>query len=128
MKVIDILNARDSLVKLIKVKFTDFKTTTNVYKLVKKVDATFDMIQKEQEKIIDIYVDKDNQGNTVIQNGNYSFKSSENRDKFLQEINALRDEEVQDIEKLQIKLIDISNGPDLSAEDMLKLDPIIEWV
>lgn len=127
MKVIDILNARDSLVKLIKVKFTDFKTTSNVYKLVKQVDATFDMIQKEQEKIIDIYADKNADGKPSIENGNYCFSNSENREKFLNEINALRNEEVADIKKLTIKLNTIQNASDLSAEDMIKLDPIIEW-
>lgn len=128
MKVIDILNARDSLVKLIKVRFTDFKTTSGVYKLAKKVDATFDMVQKEQDKIIDIYVEKDEKGNPVIQNGNYCFKSAENKDNFLSDITKLRNEEVQDIEKLQIKISSVQVATDISTEDMLKLDPVIDWV
>lgn len=128
MKVIDILNARDSLVKLIKVRFTDFKTTSNVYKLAKKVDATFDMVQKEQEKIIDIYVDKTAEGSPVIVNGNYSFSSAENRDKFLTDINKLRNEEVTDIEKITISMDSIQVATDFSTEDMLKLDSIIDWV
>lgn len=128
MKVIDILNARDSLVKLIKVRFTDFKTTSNVYKLAKKVDATFDMVQKEQEKIIDIYVDKTAEGSPVIVNGNYSFAFAENRDKFLTDINKLRNEEVTDIEKIAISMDSIQVATDFSTEDMLKLDSIIDWV
>ncbi len=128
MKVIDILNARDSLVKLIKVRFSDFKTTSNVYKLAKKVDAVFDMVQQEQDKIIDIYVKKDENGNPVTVNGNYHFENTEQRDKFLLDINKLRNEEVSDIEKITIKIDTIQAASDLSSEDMLKLDTVVDWV
>ena len=128
MKVIDILVARDSLVKLIKVRFTDFKTTSAVYKLVKKVDSVTDMVQTEQKKIIDIYADKDEKGNLVVQNGNYIFSKPENNAKCVEEMNKLRNEEVTDVEKITIKLDSVQNASELSAEDIIKLEPVIDWV
>ena len=128
MKVIDILNARDSLVKLIKVRFIDFKTTIAVYRLTKKVDEVIDMAQKEQDKIIDIYVAKGPDSKPIIENGNFKFESAENRDKFLVDVNNLRNEDISDIEKLTIKLDSIQIATDISPEDILKMELVINWV
>lgn len=128
MKVIDILTARDSLAKLIKVKFTDFKTTVAVYRLAKKVDEVIDMAQKEQDKIIDIYVAKGPDGNPIIENGNFKFETAENRDKFLEDVNNLRNEDIPDIEKLTIKLDSIQAATDISTEDIIKMEHVINWV
>lgn len=128
MKVNDILTARNSLAKLVKVKFTDFKTTISVYKLSKKVDEVLDMVQKEQDKIIDIYVVKNSNGKPLIENGNFKFETKENMDKFLADMNKLRSEEVTDIEKLAINLDTIQSGADITTEDIILMEPLISWL
>ncbi len=128
MIISDILNAKDSLSKLNKIKFKNFKTISGIYKLTKKINSILELLQQENEKIIDIYTLKDKNGKPLIKDGQYQFESIEKRDSFVTEFNKLRTEEVTDVEKVSININDIQFSTDFSAEDMMKLDPIIEWV
>ena len=85
------------------------------------------MVNKEQEKIIDIYVQKDDSGQIIVKDNQYQFSSVENRDKFVQEINKLRAENITDIEPIELTDNDIQFITDFSVEDMIKLDGLIIW-
>lgn len=127
MIVNQILEARNSLVKLTKAKFSEFKTTYAIYKLAKQVENVYEMVNKEQEKIIDIYVQKDDSGQIIVKDNQYQFSSVENRDKFVQEINKLRAENITDIEPIELTDNDIQFITDFAVEDMIKLDGLIIW-
>lgn len=122
-----ILEARNSLVKLTKAKFSEFKTTYAIYKLAKQAENVYDMVNKEQEKIIDIYVQKDDSGQIIVKDNQYQFSSVEKRDKFVQEINKLRAENITDIEPIELTDNDIQFITDFAVEDMIKLDGLIIW-
>lgn len=124
----DILNAKDSLIKLNNAKFSEFKIVASVYKLVKKVESIYDMVTKEQNKIIDIYVQKQENGQLVIKDNQYQFENEEKKNSFITEMNKLRFTEVDDISKITIPTDSIQYILDFSSEDMVRLEPLIEWV
>lgn len=124
----DILNAKDSLIKLNNAKFSEFKIVASIYKLVKKVDSIFDMVTKEQNKIIDIYVQKQENGQLVIKDNQYQFENDEKRNSFIMEMNKLRFTEVDDISKITIPTDSIQILSDFSSEDMVRLEPFVEWI
>lgn len=124
----DILNAKDSLIKLNNAKFSEFKIVASVYKLVKKVESIFDMVTKEQNKIIDIYVQKQEDGQLVIKDNQYQFENDEKRNGFIMEMNKLRSTEVDDISKITIPTDSIQILSDFSSEDMVRLEPLVEWI
>lgn len=124
----DILNAKDSLIKLNNAKFSEFKIVASVYKLVKKVESIFDMVTKEQNKIIDIYVQKQENGQLVIKDNQYQFENDEKRNGFIMEMNKLRSTEVDDISKITIPTDSIQILSDFSSEDMVRLEPLVEWI
>lgn len=124
----DILNAKDSLIKLNNAKFSEFKIVASVYKLVKKVESILDMVTKEQNKIIDIYVQKQENGQLVIKDNQYQFENDEKRNSFIMEMNKLRFTEVDDISKINIPTDSIQILSDFSSEDMVRLEPLVEWI
>jgi len=128
MTINDILNAKESLTKLNKIKFNNFRTISNIYKLTKKVNSILELLQQENEKIIDIYVLKDSNGKPLIKNNQYQFETVEKKDSFIKESNKLRFEEVSDITKIDININDIQVSLDFSSEDMIKLDSMINWI
>ena len=128
MKIIDILNSRESLAKLNKIKFNDFKVVSSIYKLTKKVNEVLDMVQQEQQKIIDLYVKKDDNGKIVVANNQYQFDNNENRIKFIKDMESLKQSNVDDIQKIDISMSKIQNGAELTGEELIKLEPLINWI
>ena len=127
MKVIDILDAKESLAKLNLVKFSDFKIVSSIYKLTKKVNNVLDMVQQEQKKIIDIYAKKDNNGKTIILNNMYQFEDEEKKNNFIKEMNDLKQQDIDDINKIDISMSKIQYGAELTGEELMKLEPLINW-
>ena len=127
MKVIDILDAKESLAKLNLVKFSDFKIVSSIYKLTKKVNNVLDMVQQEQKKIIDIYAKKDNNGKTIILNNTYQFEDEEKKNNFIREMNDLKQQDIDDINKIDISMSKIQYGAELTGEELMKLEPLINW-
>jgi len=101
---------------------------TKVYKLTKKLNDTMDIYQQEQQKIVDMYVKKDANGKPDILNNMYQFENDENKRKFIVENEKLRFSEVDDVEKIDISISSIDAANDFTSEEMLKLEPIINWV
>lgn len=128
MTINDILAARDSLVKLNYVKFNDFSVTRKVYKLNKQFNSVIELALNEQNKIIDIYTKKDAQGKPIMVNAQYEFEKVEDRTKCFAEIAKLRSSNITDIEKVQIPLSSIELAKDISTQDLLLLECIIDWV
>lgn len=128
MKIIQILNARDSLAKVNKIKFNDFNITIRVFKLTKRVNEILEIVQMEQKRIIEEYVLTDEKGNPVIENSRYKFKNVSDAKQYEEEYAVMLNTEADDLEQIQIPLASVKSATDISSEDLIKLVSLIEWV
>ena len=128
MTIKQILDAKPSLIKLNKIRFSDFKIVSKVYKLSKNIDSALELANAEQDKIIQTYVKKDENGNLVITNNQYQFATEQDRLNFINEIEKLRNQEIEELNKIDIPTEKVQLVNDFSAEDMLLLDSIINWI
>lgn len=128
MTIKQILDAKPSLIKLNKIRFSDFKIVSKVYKLSKNIDSALELANAEQDKIIQTYVKKDGNGNLVIINNQYQFATEQDRLNFINEIEKLRNQEIEELNKIDIPTEKVQLVNDFSAEDMLLLDSIINWI
>lgn len=128
MTIKQILDAKPSLIKLNKIRFSDFKIVSKVYKLSKNIDSALELANAEQDKIIQTYVKKDENGNLVIINNQYQFATEQDRLNFINEIEKLRNQEIEELNKIDIPTEKVQIVNDFSAEDMLLLDSIINWI
>ena len=99
------------------------KVSYAIGKNISKIESELKHYNKEREKIVDKYCEKDEEGNFKIENGNYVIKENEienwNKDmKDLQEI-------VVEIEAHKFN-IDLLNGYDMTASEMMCIDFMIE--
>lgn len=128
MKIIDILNARNSIAMLNRIKFADFKMVSNVYRFTKRINEVLEMHQQEQKKIIDIYVLKDEKGQLVIKNNQYQFADEKVKQKFIEDMNSLALSEVPDLDRIDISLDSVQAAEGFTSEELLKLEPLINWI
>lgn len=129
MKLLEFLNLKDSIELLTKVKFSDFKITLDIYNLSKKTNEMLDLYRQEHSKIVEEYVQKDDNGNIMIDDKRqFMFKNDEDRQKFIDSVSELNNTEITDVNKIDISIEKIQgNNNSLTADVMLKLDPIITW-
>lgn len=129
MKLLEFLNLKDSIELLTKVKFSDFKITLDIYNLSKKTNEMLDLYRQEHSKIVEEYVQKDDNGNVMIDDKRqFMFKNDEDRQKFIDSVSELNNTEITDVNKIDISIEKIQgNNNSLTADVMLKLDPIITW-
>lgn len=128
MKTYEILRIKDLVAKLNTIRFDDFKITTKVYKLTKKINEHIEIINNEQVKIAKEYALVDNEGNLVVNKNQYQFENDEKKQNYLKEMNSIYNASVDDIEKIEIPVESIQNGQLLSAEDMITLEILVNWV
>lgn len=127
MKIIQILNARDSLAKINKIKFDDFNITFKVFKLTKRVNEILEVVKVEQNKLISEYVITDNNGVPEVNGHQYMFKDPDAENKYLEEYKSLLNTSASLIEPIEIPLSSVKSAADISTEDLFKLDPLIKW-
>lgn len=107
MKIVQTLNARDSLAKVNKIKFNDFNITIRVFKLTKRVNEILEIVQMEQKRIIEEYVLTDEKGNPVIENSRYKFKNVSDAKQYEEEYAVMLNTEADDLEQIQIPLASV---------------------
>lgn len=127
MKIVNILDAKESIAKLNKIKFNDFKIVSKIYKLTKEINSVLEMVQQEQNKIIQKYVKKDND-KPVIVGGQYQFDSDENRNNFVKEIAELKNSDADSIVTIDIPVDSIQYMSELTGADMIILEPFVNWI
>lgn len=128
MKIIDILVAKESVAKLNNFKFNDFKIVSNVYKLTKRINEILDLVKAEQQKIVDLYTKKDDNGKPIIENNQYQFETVEDRDNFISEFEKMKQTEVDDISRIDIPIDSVQIATEFTAKEMMQLEPIINWI
>lgn len=128
MTIQDILNSKQSLIKINSIKFSDFKIALRLASFAKKIDTFIDTFQEEQKKVVKLYAKKNESGEPVIEaNGQISFENEENRTKFIEEMNKILTTELEGIEPLQIKVSDVQVAGEISANDLLAVSALINW-
>lgn len=128
MTIQDILNSKQSLIKINSIKFSDFKIALRLASFAKKIDTFIDTFQEEQKKVVKLYAKKNESGEPVIEeNGQISFENEENRTKFIEEMNKILSTELEGIEPLQIKVSDVQVAGEISANDLLAVSALINW-
>ena len=128
MKIIQILNARDSLAKINKIKFDDFNITFKVFKLTKRVNEILEVVKVEQNKLISEYVITDNNGVPKVNGSQYMFKDPDTGNKYFEEYKSILNTDADDIEQIEIPLSSVKTANDISSEDLIKLDSLIKWI
>jgi len=128
MTIQDILNSKQSLIKINSIKFSDFKIALRLASFAKKIDTFIDTFQEEQKKVVKLYAKKNESGEPVIEaNGQIAFETEENKTKFIEEMNKILSTELEGIEPLQIKVSDVQAAGEISANDLLAVSALINW-
>lgn len=130
MKLIEVLNALIPLRALTEARFTSFKKSRELAILRKNVEFEMDFYAKEEKKIVDTYAEKNETGEPIIlEGGRIKLKSVEAKTAFDKEITDLRNTEVDDIAKVELKesyFADTSKIP--TPYELIALEAVIEFL
>lgn len=128
MKIYEILNARDSLVKLLDKEFTNFKVVRELAGLRKAVEAEVEFYVGEEKKLIDKHAEKDPAGNPIfVDGGRVKIKSVEDRNEFEKKVNELRNLDVE-IKKVTLSASDFKEGNAITPNEYLALETLIDFI
>ena len=110
--------------------YTNFSLSFKIARAAKELASQKDFYIGEERKIIELYAQKDENGQVKIVNGNQiSFKDQEDALKFNKDINDLANTEVDIFEPLEIKMSDFKEGEmDLTPNDLITLDGFVVFV
>lgn len=127
MKLITIVGAKEALTRLTEKHFTNFKVARKLVALRKAVDAEVEFYAEEEKKAVDLYAEKDENGNPVfLGEGRLKLKNNEAKLAFEREVKKLLDTEVDDIEAVLLRVSDFRAAEDLpSPGDMIALEGFV---
>lgn len=127
MKLINVLQARDALAKLTDTHFTSYKILRELVKLKKRVDEEYEFYSTQEQKAVETYAEKTEEGQLVfIDGGRLKLKDVKSKQAFDAEITKLNETELDDIPTVTIHESDFKSAADLpTAADMLLLSEII---
>lgn len=130
MKLIEVLNALIPLRALTEARFTSFKKSRELAILRKKVEFEGDFYAKEEKKIVDTYAEKNETGEPIIlEGGRIKLKSVEAKIAFDKEITDLRNTEVDDITKVELKESDFADTSKIPTPyELIALEAVIEFL
>lgn len=128
MKLIEVLNAKEPLTRLISLRFTSFKKVRELVKLSKEVDSEVEFYVSEEKKIIERYAVKAKDGTPeLLEGGKIKLKSLEDKNDFEKEILDLRntDIEISTVELIDSDFKDTDNIP--TPQDIILLSCLVEF-
>lgn len=115
-------NFKSSITKLLNHPFS-VKTTLKLVKLTKKLEAEEAIINDVYRKKLELYTELDD-GKVKTDNNGYIFKSKEDKEKFLKEVDELFGSLVNiDIEKIDLSNEDIK----LSPMELVSIEDIVTF-
>ena len=129
MKLNNVMQARDALAKLTDTHFTSYKILRELVKLKKRVDEEYEFYSTQEQKAVDAYAEKNENGQLVfVDGGRLKLKDAKSKAAFDAEIAKLNETEVDDIPVVTIRENDFRTAADFpTATDMLLLSEIIEF-
>ena len=130
MKLIEVLNALIPLRALTEARFTSFKKSRELAILRKNVEFEVDFYAKEEKKIVDTYAEKNESGEPIIlEGGRIKLKSVETKTAFDKEITDLRNTEVDEITKVELKESDFADTSKIPTPyELIALESVIEFL
>lgn len=130
MKLIEVLNALIPLRALTETRFTSFKKSRELAILRKKVEFEGDFYAKEEKKIVEAYAEKNASGEPIIlEGGRIKLKDIESKIAFDKEITDLRNTEVDDITKVELKEFDFADTSKIPTPyELIALEAVIEFL
>lgn len=130
MKLIEVLNALIPLRALTEARFTSFKKSRELAILRKNVEFEVDFYAKEEKKIVDTYAEKNESGEPIIlEGGRIKLKSVETKTAFDKEITDLRNTEVDEITKVELKESDFADTSKIPTPyELIALEAVIEFL
>jgi len=130
MKLIEVLNALIPLRALTETRFTSFRKSRELAILRKKVEFEGDFYAKEEKKIVEAYAEKNASGEPIIlEGGRIKLKDIESKIAFDKEITDLRNTEVDDITKVELKESDFADTSKIPTPyELIALEAVIEFL
>lgn len=99
------------------------KVSYAIAKNISKIESELKHYNKEREKIVDKYCERDEEDNLKIENGNYVIKENE-VEHWNKDMNDLQEIVVEiDVHKFKLDLL---NGYDMTANEMMCIDFMLE--
>ncbi len=130
MKLIEVLNALIPLRALTEARFTSFKKSRELALVRKKVEFEGDFYAKEEKKIVEAYAEKNEAGEPIVlEGGRIKLKDIESKIAFDKEITDLRNTEVDDITKVELKESDFADTSKIPTPyELIALEAVIEFL
>lgn len=129
MKLIDVFNAREPLMRLTEKRFNSYKVLRQLVKARKAVAAEVEFYAEAERKAVTQYAEKDKKGNPVIlADGRIKLVNAEAKQAFDAEIAKLNETEVDGIDSIVIREADFVSSDDFpTPSDMALLEGIIAF-
>lgn len=129
MKLRNIIETRDAIIRLSEKRFTDYKKLREIVKLRRSVEAEFEFYCEQERKAVEDHGERDARGAPVfLPDGRLKLKDVRAKEAFDAEIGRLLDTEVDDFTTVTIRESDFLSADDLPTPgDMLLLENIITF-
>lgn len=129
MKLIQILQGREALKKLTDAHFRSYKTLRELVRLSKRVDEEYDFYSKQEQKAVEVYADKTEDGQLIfVEEGRLKLKDAQSKRAFDEELTKLNETEIDDIPVVTIRESDFASAADFpTATEMLLLSGFINF-
>lgn len=131
MRVIDILNLRPIIDKIVNTRYSNYKVARNLALLKIEIDKEIDIYTKEEYKLLSKYASVNEEGKIIIDdNKNIIFDNDENRINYANEIQKVQTTEINiNFEKFSICEYDYIDSNDIPTPfEMVELIDFVEWI
>ena len=129
MKLKQIIEATEPLKRLSEKRLASYKKMRELVKLRKSVEQELEFYKAEESKCIDVYAEKDSNGNPVfLDDGRIQLKDLTAKIAFEKEIDTLRNTDIDGIEPVSVTEDDfLSPGDYPTINEMLSLEGIVNF-
>lgn len=130
MKLNDIVSSYEVLKKLSTKHFSNYRTVRNVFNFLKKIDEELKFYITEEQKLIQKYAKKDQNGMPIYINDGTSIEleSAQSAEEYSKAVVDLKNTEIDNIEKLVLRESDFQLVEDLpTPSEMGLLFELIDW-
>ena len=128
MKLRNLLEANEPLKRLSERRLASYKKMRELVKLRKAVEAEVEFYTTEETKCVNTYAELDKAGAPIFLPDGRLLRDAEAKTAFENEIEALRDTEIDDISPVSLSEADFLTSSDLpTTNEMIALEHIINF-
>lgn len=122
MKLIEIIESKDSLKKLYETQGLPFRVALSLAKNIKKVDEVLEVYEQKRLELVLKYAKKDENGNPIENNGNYKIDDIPSFNKAYSELVS----EEAELDIVKIKADDLESVSTLTPLDINRIMFLID--